>query len=42
MTANVCLIEWPELIDGILPNDTIAINIEIVDEDKRRVFVKYK
>ena len=42
MTANVCLIEWPELIDGILPNDTIAINIEIVDDNKRRVFVKYK
>ena len=42
MTANVCLIEWPELIKAILPNDIIAINIEIVDDNKRRVFVKYK
>jgi len=40
-TSNVCLIEWPELIDNILPNDTIVINIEIVDDNKRRVFVKY-
>ena len=41
-TSNVCLIEWPELIDTILPNDTIIFNIEIIDYNKRRVFVKYK
>ncbi len=40
LASNVCLIEWPELIDAILPNDTIAFNIQIVDYHKRRVFVK--
>ena len=41
-TSNVCLIEWPELIDTILPNNTTALNIEIIDYNKRRVFVKVK
>ena len=41
-TSNVCLIEWPELIDTILPNNTIIFNIEIIDYNKRRVFVKTK
>ena len=42
MSANISLIEWPQLIKAILPNDTIEINIEIVNDNKRRVFVKYK
>lgn len=42
LSSHVCLIEWPELIEAILPNDTIAVNIGIVDCNKRMVFVKTK
>jgi tRNA threonylcarbamoyladenosine biosynthesis protein TsaE len=34
------LIEWPERIDDILPDDTIAIYIEQLDENSRRITAK--
>jgi tRNA threonylcarbamoyladenosine biosynthesis protein TsaE len=39
-SGHICLIEWPELIDAILPKDTIHINIEITGNTWRKVFVK--
>ena len=39
-SGHVCLIEWPELIEAILPKDTIHINIEIADSNWRKVFIK--
>ena len=38
-SGNICLIEWPEIIESILPKDTIQINIEILSETQRNVVV---
>ena len=31
------LIEWPELIEPLLPEDTVRINIEIVNNSRRKI-----
>ncbi|MCR4773894.1 MAG: tRNA (adenosine(37)-N6)-threonylcarbamoyltransferase complex ATPase subunit type 1 TsaE [Prevotella sp.] len=36
-SGNICLIEWPELIDELLPDDVVKINITINDDDTRTV-----
>lgn len=35
-SANLCLIEWPELIEDILPEKTLTVNIA-VNEDESRI-----
>ncbi|MDG1436913.1 MAG: tRNA (adenosine(37)-N6)-threonylcarbamoyltransferase complex ATPase subunit type 1 TsaE [Rickettsiaceae bacterium] len=37
LSGNICLIEWPDIIANILPEDTIHIKIEIDGADKRKV-----
>ncbi|HCI55450.1 MAG: tRNA (adenosine(37)-N6)-threonylcarbamoyltransferase complex ATPase subunit type 1 TsaE [Bacteroidales bacterium] len=32
---NYCFIEWPELIEDILPDDTVKIKITVDDEGRR-------
>lgn len=32
-----CLIEWPELIEALLPEDSVRINIEIVENSTRKI-----
>lgn len=40
-SGHICLIEWPELIDSILPVDsTTYISIRIIDNTKRIVLIK--
>lgn len=34
-SGNLCLIEWPELIEELLPEDTVRVRIEEVDEGER-------
>ncbi len=34
-----CFIEWPQNIESFLPEDSIVINIEIVDEITRRIYI---
>ncbi len=34
-----CFIEWPEVISPLLPDDTLHLSIEIVDECTRRLTV---
>ena len=36
-SANVALIEWPQIARELLPNNTIFIKIEIVDTTTRRI-----
>lgn len=36
-SANVALIEWPEIAHELLPNNTIFIRIEIIDKTSRRI-----
>ncbi len=31
----VCLIEWPERIDGLLPDDTVEVHIAVNDDESR-------
>ncbi len=39
-SSNICLIEWPELIDQMLPVDTIFIDIKIINRNKRLICLK--
>lgn len=32
-----CFIEWPQLIDPILPEDAVQINIQIIEDSKRKM-----
>lgn len=31
----VCLIEWPERVEDILPDDTVPVHITVCDDDSR-------
>ena len=37
---GVAVIEWAEKINQILPADTLFINFEYLDENKRRIIIK--
>ena len=34
-----CLMEWPELVANLLPDDCQVIKIEVVDQDTRRIII---
>ena len=36
-SGKLCLVEWPEKAEGLLPDDTFYINIEALDEQTRRL-----
>ncbi|HBI16763.1 MAG: hypothetical protein UR60_C0039G0005 [Candidatus Moranbacteria bacterium GW2011_GWF2_34_56] len=36
---NIVLVEWPERIKDVIPSNTIWINFEIVDEEKRKISI---
>lgn len=36
-SGNLCLMEWPELIDDLLPEDTVSVSIEVLDDGTRVV-----
>lgn len=38
-SGNLCLMEWPELIEEFLPEETVDVHIEEIEEGKRRVTV---
>ena len=38
-SGALCLIEWPEKIDEILPADTVKVNIDVLDDGSRRLTV---
>ena len=40
--GNLCLVEWPEKAAGLLPDDTFNINIEAIDEGKRKIVAGYQ
>ncbi|WP_432710109.1 tRNA (adenosine(37)-N6)-threonylcarbamoyltransferase complex ATPase subunit type 1 TsaE [Pedobacter sp.] len=42
-SGQICLIEWPEKIEPLLPENYIKIKIEPIDEERREIsFVKIK
>lgn len=38
-SSNWCLIEWPELIEELLPEDSVRINLRIVDDSTRKMLI---
>ena len=32
-----CFIEWPELVEELLPDDTVKVNIEVLEDESRIV-----
>ncbi len=36
---GICLVEWPERVESLLPADTIRVRIEHVDETTRRIVI---
>jgi tRNA threonylcarbamoyladenosine biosynthesis protein TsaE len=36
-SGRYCLIEWPELIEPLLPEETVRINIEIIEDSARKI-----
>lgn len=36
-SGQLCLVEWPENAEGLLPDDTFHVYMEVLDVDTRRV-----
>jgi tRNA threonylcarbamoyladenosine biosynthesis protein TsaE len=36
-SGNICLMEWPELIEEILPEETVCVHIEEMENGSRVV-----
>ena len=36
-SGALCLIEWPERIEGLLPDDTVRVDIAVNDDDSRMI-----
>lgn len=39
-SGELCLVEWPEKIEPLLPEDTMVIRIEILDNESRRFIIR--
>lgn len=39
-SGELCLIEWPEKIEPLLPEDTMVVKIEILSDSERRFIIK--
>ena len=39
-SGNLCLVEWPDKAAGLFPDNTVYLNIEIVDTNTRRITAK--
>lgn len=39
-SGSLCFIEWPERIESLLPNDTLDITIEVLEDGSRNVLIE--
>lgn len=39
-SQKFCLIEWPEKAENILPDDTLKIFMEVLDDNTRRIYTE--
>lgn len=39
-SGNLCLIEWPELVEELLPEDAMVVRIEILSPTSRRFTIE--
>ncbi|MBO5916388.1 MAG: tRNA (adenosine(37)-N6)-threonylcarbamoyltransferase complex ATPase subunit type 1 TsaE [Bacteroidales bacterium] len=37
----ICLIEWPEKMEALLPEDAIVVRISVLDDGRREMLVEY-
>jgi tRNA threonylcarbamoyladenosine biosynthesis protein TsaE len=38
-SGNLCLVEWPERAGGLLPGDTLHVELSILDSSTRRLVI---
>ena len=38
-SGELCLVEWPEKVEQLLPEDTMVVRIEILSENSRRFII---
>ncbi|MDR3266403.1 MAG: tRNA (adenosine(37)-N6)-threonylcarbamoyltransferase complex ATPase subunit type 1 TsaE [Tannerella sp.] len=38
-SGELCFIEWPEMIENLLPDNILRINIKTLDDNKREIMV---
>ena len=34
-SGNICLIEWPEMVEPLLPEDTVSVHLTVEPDDSR-------
>lgn len=39
-SGELCLVEWPEKVEALLPEDTMVVKIEILSETARRFVIR--
>lgn len=39
-SGELCLVEWPEKIEPLLPDDTMVVKIEIISDTARRFVIR--
>lgn len=39
-SGELCLVEWPEKIESLLPEDTMVVKIEILSDSARRFVIR--
>lgn len=39
-SGELCLVEWPEKIEALLPDDTMVVKIDILSESARRFIIR--
>ena len=39
-SGELCLVEWPEKIEPLLPEDTMVVKIDILSDTERRFIIK--
>lgn len=40
-SGELCLVEWPEKIESLLPEDAVIVNIKVLNECDREIRVKF-
>ena len=38
-SGNLCLVEWPEKIEELLPDDTMTVRIRVDGPEQRTLFI---
>ncbi|MDD2552648.1 MAG: tRNA (adenosine(37)-N6)-threonylcarbamoyltransferase complex ATPase subunit type 1 TsaE, partial [Dysgonamonadaceae bacterium] len=39
-SGNLCFIEWPELVETLLPDDVVKVQITVGDNEERLISIK--